>query len=89
MIDHTAPARADREEALAVRAWLYVAQIEARCVDLGPESLRAIEICRRLEGRTQKKEINPGAITGIRKAEAPCADCIDGWCQMNCGPRVG
>lgn len=32
---------------------------------------------------------SPGAITGIRKAETPCADCIDGWCQMNCGPRVG
>jgi hypothetical protein len=31
---------------------------------------------------------SPGAITGIRKAEAPCSDCIDGWCQMNCGPRV-
>jgi hypothetical protein len=28
---------------------------------------------------------SPGAITGIRKAEAPCSDCIDGWCQMNCG----
>jgi hypothetical protein len=32
---------------------------------------------------------SPGAITGIRMAEAPCSDCIDGWCQMNCGPRVG
>jgi hypothetical protein len=32
---------------------------------------------------------SPGAITGTRKAEAPCSDCIDGWCQMNCGPRVG
>jgi hypothetical protein len=32
---------------------------------------------------------SPGAITGIRKAETPCSDCIDGWCQMNCGPRVG
>jgi hypothetical protein len=32
---------------------------------------------------------SPGAITGMRKAEAPCSDCIDGWCQMNCGPRVG
>ena len=28
---------------------------------------------------------SPGAITGIRKAETPCSDCIDGWCQMNCG----
>lgn len=41
-------------QALAARAWLYVAQIEARCVEFGPESLRAIEICRRLEGRAQK-----------------------------------
>ena len=32
---------------------------------------------------------SPGAITGIRKAETPCSDCIDGWCQLNCGPRVG
>jgi hypothetical protein len=32
---------------------------------------------------------SPGAITGIRKAADPCSDCIDGWCQMNCGPRVG
>jgi hypothetical protein len=55
MIDHTAPARAEREEALTARAWLYVAQIEARCVEFGPESLRAIEICRRLEGRTQRE----------------------------------
>jgi hypothetical protein len=31
---------------------------------------------------------SPGAITGIRKAADPCSDCIDGWCQMNCGPRV-
>jgi hypothetical protein len=51
MIDHTAPARAEREEALTQRAWLYVAQIESRCVELGPESLRAIEICRRLEAK--------------------------------------
>jgi hypothetical protein len=51
MIDHTAPARAEREEALTARAWLYVAQIEARCVEFGPESLRAIEICRRLEAK--------------------------------------
>ena len=51
MIDHTAPARAEREEVLTQRAWIYVAQIEARCVGLGPESLRALEICRRLEGR--------------------------------------
>jgi hypothetical protein len=32
---------------------------------------------------------SPGAITGIRKAKTPCSDCIDGWCQLNCGPRVG
>ena len=32
---------------------------------------------------------SPGEITGMRKAEVPCSDCIDGWCQMNCGPRVG
>ena len=32
---------------------------------------------------------SPGQITGIRKAETPCSDCIDGWCQLNCGPRVG
>jgi hypothetical protein len=32
---------------------------------------------------------SPGAITGIRKAADPCSDCIDGWCQMNCGPRIG
>jgi hypothetical protein len=32
---------------------------------------------------------SPGAIIGMRKAETPCSDCIDGWCQMNCGPRVG
>ncbi len=51
MIDHTAPARAEHEEALTQRVWLYVAQIEARCVGLGPESLRAIEICRRLEAK--------------------------------------
>jgi hypothetical protein len=51
MIDHTAPARAEREEALTARAWLYVAQIEARCLEFSSESLRAIEICRRLEGR--------------------------------------
>jgi hypothetical protein len=31
---------------------------------------------------------SPGAITGMREAADPCADCIDGWCQMNCGPRV-
>jgi hypothetical protein len=54
MIDHTAPARAEREEALTARAWLYVAQIEARCLEFGPESLRAIEICRRLEGREKE-----------------------------------
>jgi hypothetical protein len=32
---------------------------------------------------------SPGAITGIRMAETPCSDCIDGWCQLNCGPRIG
>lgn len=48
-IEHQ-PARADHEEALAARARLYVARIEARCAELGPECLRAIEICKEKEG---------------------------------------
>lgn len=39
--------------------------------------------------RLVRSDASPGAITGIRKAETPCADCIDGWCQMNCGPSAG
>lgn len=32
--------------------------------------------------------MSPGQITGFYKPANPCADCIDGWCQMNCGPVV-
>jgi len=31
---------------------------------------------------------SPGAITGVRQVAEPCGDCIDDWCQMNCGPVV-
>ena len=55
MIDHTAPARAEREEALTQRAWLYVAQIEARCVELSPEMLACIE-----RGRMTEKDDDNG-----------------------------
>lgn len=30
--------------------------------------------------------MSPGQITGFYKTANPCADCVDGWCQMNCGP---
>lgn len=29
--------------------------------------------------------MTPGQITGVRRVSEPCSDCIDGWCQMNCG----
>lgn len=40
---------------------------------------------------SQKEEegATPAArILGQRKAKEPCSDCVDGWCTMNCGPRV-
>jgi hypothetical protein len=36
----------------------------------------------------QEKPIVAGAITGFYQASASCGDCVDGWCQMNCGPAV-
>jgi hypothetical protein len=31
---------------------------------------------------------SPGRLTGFRQVEHPCEDCIDDWCQMNCGPAT-
>ncbi|QDP64335.1 MAG: hypothetical protein GOVbin52_8 [Prokaryotic dsDNA virus sp.] len=38
------------------------------------------------------KKMSPGQITGFYKLKdtsRQCIDCIDGWCQMNCGPVCG
>jgi hypothetical protein len=44
-----------QEEARTEAARIYLARIELACVELGPEMMRAIEICNRLEGQ-QKDE---------------------------------
>ena len=49
MTDHHAPARADLEEARTADALLYLERIKARCVEMSPEILDAIERCRELE----------------------------------------
>jgi len=33
--------------------------------------------------------VSPGSITGFRQVDKPCGDCVDDWCQMNCGPALG
>jgi hypothetical protein len=43
MIDYTAAARAEAEEARTREVLTYVARIQARCLDLGPEMARCIE----------------------------------------------
>jgi hypothetical protein len=45
----------EAEEARTEAALVYLARIELACVELGPEMMRAIEICNRLEGQ-QKDE---------------------------------
>ena len=38
------------------------------------------------------ERIPAGQLTGFYKLKdrsRQCIDCIDGWCQMNCGPSIG
>ena len=37
--------------------------------------------------RHERKPLG-GEITGFWEAATPCGDCVDGWCQMNCGPET-
>ena len=47
----------EAEEARTEAALVYLARIEQKCAELGPEMMRAIEICNRLEGqRKDEKE---------------------------------
>lgn len=39
--------------------------------------------------RLSPRPSSPGSITGFRQVDKPCGDCIDNWCQMNCGPALG
>ena len=41
---------------------------------------------------SKQQQVSPGQITGFYKLKdtrRQCIDCIDGWCQMNCGPEIG
>ena len=57
---------------------------EAAMVDILPSVLEAL---RKLAH--QEKPMSAGQITGIYWTAKPCGDCIDGWCQMNCGSARG
>lgn len=56
---------------------------EDAMVEIMPSVIEAMKRLAKLE-----QPVSPGAITGFRQVSEPCGDCIDDWCQMNCGPKV-
>ncbi len=54
---------------------------EAAMVEIMPDVIEALH---RLAH--QEKPMSAGQITGVYWTANPCGDCVDGWCQMNCGP---
>ena len=57
-----------------------IATIRALQAELG-------ELRGRLDA-TKSTNNSPGRLTGFRQVEHPCEDCIDDWCQRNCGPAT-
>ena len=67
--------------------WKHIEQMRAHVDDGGKLTHRnALDLLAMIEASI--KPISAGAVTGFRQVEEPCGDCIDDWCQMNCGPAL-